>query len=364
MYSPNCNNEKQGQSSVNVRTSRLARASFMSAIFSICALFVGALLHSILPFFICFGAAILAVTLGIIALVQIGLSAGSLAGRGPAVIGIALPTGFFLLIYGFVVLLPIRMVAYRMTCGSNLAGIGKAMLIYACDYEDKFPRAGGPESRWTGRILNWAADNRFDAYALALDGSGGTASISSSFYLLIKYGEISPESFVCNKDSGTVAFRLSEFGDRVAPGTELIDVWDFGPEPWKHCSYTYHLPYGPYALDISYRPGMAVAADRNPWIDSPAAKARDFRIFDPNGNIKAQKAGNTISHKGEGQNVLFVDTHVYFEKRPWCGVKDDNIYTYRDGPDRRRGSPPTMRSQPADRLDSLLVHDPPVAGQK
>lgn len=28
----------------------------------------------------------------------------------------------------------------RMTCGVNLSGIGKAMLIYANDYEDKLPK--------------------------------------------------------------------------------------------------------------------------------------------------------------------------------------------------------------------------------
>ena len=31
----------------------------------------------------------------------------------------------------------------RFLCGSNLAQIGKAMLVYADDYEDELPRAGG-----------------------------------------------------------------------------------------------------------------------------------------------------------------------------------------------------------------------------
>ncbi len=36
----------------------------------------------------------------------------------------------------------VRAIAFRMVCGSNLSGIGKAMLIYANDYEDEFPQGG------------------------------------------------------------------------------------------------------------------------------------------------------------------------------------------------------------------------------
>jgi len=44
----------------------------------------------------------------------------------------------------------VRQLAFRMTCGTNLSGIGKAMLIYANDYEDELPRAGGRNSTWNG----------------------------------------------------------------------------------------------------------------------------------------------------------------------------------------------------------------------
>ena len=45
-------------------------------------------------------------------------------------------------------------------------------------------------------------------------------------------------------------------------------------------------------------------------------------------------------------------------------VIEDNIYTYRDGEDIRRGAPPELGSQPQDRLDSLLVHDSLVSSDK
>jgi hypothetical protein len=244
-----------------------------------------------------------------------------------------------------------------MVCGTNLCGIGKAMLIYANDYDDELPRAGGKNSVWAGRIPDWLADSRFAAYGLNADGTDGRATISSSLYLLVKYEELEPKRFVCKQDSGTTEFKLARY--RV-PNKELIDLWDFGPEPTKHYSYSYHMPYGLYALNISSEPGMAVAADRNPWQDSPFAKARDFHTFNPDGDKKAWKACNAVAHQGDGQNVLFMDAHVSFEKLSFCAVNDDNIYTYWDGPDIRRGAFPVLGSQPTNRLDSLLVNDPAI----
>jgi hypothetical protein len=127
----------------------------------------------------------------------------------------------------------------------------------------------------------------------------------------------------------------------------------------KCCSYTYHLPFGLYALTTSSEPGMAVAGDRSPWLDSPAATAKTIAQFNPTGtNVDQQKYGNSISHQEDGQNVLFMDTHVYFEKRSYCAINDDNIYTFWDGGDIRRGGAPAVgASEPMDRKDSFLVHD-------
>jgi prepilin-type N-terminal cleavage/methylation domain-containing protein len=254
----------------------------------------------------------------------------------------------------------VRQIAFRMVCGTNLSGIGKAMLIYANDYEDELPRAGGRSSTWSTPIPDWQALNRFGAYGLGTDGSGGTANISSCFYLLVKYAEVTPKSFICKGDSGAIEFKPSEHGivDR-----DLIELWDFGTyvdeadNPSTHCSYAYHVPFGVFALTTSSEPGMAVAADRNPWMDSPGGSAKDISLFDPDGGKEAIQIGNAVAHQEDAQNVLFLDIHVSQEKRPFCGINDDNIYTYWDGGDIRRGAMPTIGSEPQDRLDSLLVHD-------
>ncbi len=321
---------------------------------------IAALVLGILSFFSFGITAIPALIFGIISLVKIEKSGGRITGRGFAIAGIVTP------VLGFIPLMAImlpamfrtRQIAFRMVCATNLSGIGKAMLIYSNDYDDELPRAGGINSVWGNRIPQWRANNRFDAYGLSPDGSGGTATITSSFYLLVKYAEVTPKSFICKGDSGTNEFKPYDYqaGDR-----ELIDLWDFGIEPSRHCSYSYHMPYGLYALTNSYLPGMAVAADRNPWISSPAGEGKDpslLSMFNPDGGRRAVNIGNAIAHQEDGQNVLFMDSHVGFEKRSFCGINDDNIYTYWDGLDRRRGGMPIPgASEPQDRLDSYLVND-------
>jgi hypothetical protein len=268
--------------------------------------------------------------------------------------------------------------AFRMTCGTNLAGIGKAMLIYANDYDDELPRAGGRTTVWDQMPTSgWCAASRMVAYGTDAAGLGGMASITSCFYLLVKYAEVTPKSFICKYDAGTTEFKLSDYSKVVPPGYELINLWDFGPptEAYKHCSYSYHIPFGQYALTTSNEPGFAVAADRNPWIASPAAKAGDIAArwpgFRPDmtgpgvseaGTSKHARRGNAVGHQGDGQNVLFLDSHVEFAKRAFCGLDDDNIYTVSTRPDRGDlwGTMPVPgpSCQPANRRDSVLVNDP------
>jgi prepilin-type N-terminal cleavage/methylation domain-containing protein len=267
----------------------------------------------------------------------------------------------------------VRQLAFRMTCGTNLSGIGKAMLIYANDYEDELPRAGGRNSDWGLLGNNWSASDRYTAYGVTVGtGEGGTASVSSCFYLLVKYAEVTPKSFICKGDTGTAEFTLAE-EDVSAADFEMIDAWDFGATPSDNCSYSYHLPFGQYALTTSSEPGLAVASERNPWINSPAAEVdtSTFSNFQPdiqpyNGTSEQAMSGNAISHQGDGQNVLFLDSHVEFAKRSFCSMEDDNIFT-RSAISNKGDSLGTIvtagsSASAANRKDSLLVHDPDTMG--
>jgi len=250
----------------------------------------------------------------------------------------------------------------RLKCSQNLSVIGKAMMNYANDFSGKLPRSGGINSHYAPEIEKWNGADRFEAFDLETDGNGGRASISSCFYLLVKYDYMTPKSIVCPGDSNTTEFKIADANEN---SKTLVDLWDFGAFAFKHCSYSFHMPFSfsIHTLTTAFEPGMAVAADRNPWIRSPAAKEKLFPgNFKPDGDREAVKAGNSISHQEEGQNVLFLDNHVNFEKRSFCGIDNDNIYTYWHDGDIRMGQAPRPVADPSDKKHSLLIHDPPSGG--
>ncbi|MBN1505770.1 MAG: hypothetical protein JW955_02935 [Sedimentisphaerales bacterium] len=262
----------------------------------------------------------------------------------------------------------------RTICAENLAKIGKAMAGYTDENDGWFPRAGGRTTAW-GEMPSstaWMMPDRRMAFGMTADGSGGTASISASLYLLVKHFQVRPRTFVCKSDRGTTAFKLSDQqGLRTA--FELTDAWDFGPptESFRHSSYAYHIPYNLYSLRTSAVPDLAVLADRNPWILSPASDPMRFVDFRPDipfaggaiGTSATARMGNSITHQQDGQNVLFLDGRVIFEKRAYCAVERDNIYTLSTDTT-GKGSVlgvmplPVAGLSPTNRNDSLLVHDP------
>ena len=159
-------------------------------------------------------------------------------------------------------------------------------------------------------------------------------------------------------------FKLSDVAADLAPDTKLHDLWDFGPwidkenNPSTHCSYAYHWPIDQYALTVASDPAKAVAADRNPWMEPNKRSDNDWSDFQTGvlqDITEDKKKGNTIVHQDEGQNVLFLDGHVTFEKYPTCGIEDDNIYTRRNWGGGQIGEP--TYGAPANKKDSYLINN-------
>jgi prepilin-type N-terminal cleavage/methylation domain-containing protein len=252
-----------------------------------------------------------------------------------------------------------KALAYRMVCGANLTGIGKAMSLYSQDFDGDYPVAGGPQALWStlgsvnniGWLKNWSEPKTFGA------PPNNKATITSCFYLLVRYGQASPKQFVCKGDEATI-FSLSLF--TIKP-TSIFNTWDFGDGaqvwPGECCSYSYHMPF---AIPDP-RPGregelttfmvrerspedMPVCADRNPFLDEHLA----------GGSPGIEE--NAYAHNGDGQNVLYKDNHVDFENSPLVGIGQDNIWCYYDGGD----EPPQFIGDdgpPADRTDAYLVNE-------
>ena len=168
-----------------------------------------------------------------------------------------------------VVLVPVllakpREQSIRQLCAANLAQIGKTMLAYANDYQGALPRAA---ATW-GAVPNWEAPNRYMAFSLDVKGQGGTATISSCFFLLVKYYEVPTKLFICRGDRGTTEFILSGWGKSIPTNFKLADAWDFGPrtESFKHCSYSYHIPFGLISPDDLARPESGRGRRSQPFL--------------------------------------------------------------------------------------------------
>ncbi len=226
----------------------------------------------------------------------------------------------------------VKQLAHRMVCGTNLSGIGKSMIMYSTDNHEEYPIGGDrrPLPVW-GDTAAWQALLRPDVWT-------DSSSVTSCFYLLIKFADAQPKQFICKGDVGSAVFQLSEIPGVVI--TDITEAWDFGPvpaRPGKYCSYSYNNPFWynniSYAVSTVTNPGCAIAADRNPYFDEnaepvigdnelrePVLDTEDGSYLDPD------KKSSTAAHQREGQNVLFNDSHVKFERFPNCGVNNDNIW--------------------------------------
>ena len=253
----------------------------------------------------------------------------------------------------------VRAIAYRLTCGTNLSGIGKSMIMYASDYNEDFPRGGykgpSPPNRWSasGHITCFPCDTLGQAF-----GSSGDTTIGSCYFLLIKYEEVGVKQFVCKGDAGTKSFKLSDaLGSVVPPGRKVEECWDFGGydtlnvgQPGKAYSYAYQYPFtitphpcpgagssgtssAFFGVNSAARPGTPVSSDRNPYLDANAKGHLDSAALDnPMGEGTPQqwsdkdRKANCAAHQWEGQNVMYVDAHVSFEKYPTVGIRNDHIW--------------------------------------
>ena len=252
---------------------------------------------------------------------------------------------------------------YRMVCASNLGGIGKAIYIYSQDNDGDFPVAGGLEASWTtlgsvnniGWLLGWPEEKTFGA------PPNNKATITSCLYLLIRYRMAQPKQFVCTGDEATV-FRLSLFN--IPPRGGIYDTWDFGDGaqiwPGECCSYSYHMPFSfpdprpgheaeltNFAITARSHEDSPLCADRNPFLDEHLVGSS------PDVN------DNCYAHGGRGQNVLYKDMHVDFERSPLVGIAEDNIWTYYD-PNTGTDQPPAFigdEGPPSDASDAYLVNE-------
>jgi prepilin-type processing-associated H-X9-DG protein len=321
---------------------------------------VAALVLGLLGFLMCPIAAVAAIVTGIIGLVRANNLRPLHRRRWAAIAGICCGTLGLLLVPTEISILfpPGRTMPRRAICSANLRGIGQGMHIYANDNEDWFPidfhrpppEGAGPDVTAVAFIGRMSANL---TTAIVPGDTDAATHPSRSMFMLVISGVSSAMQFVC-PDSGD---REDDLRNSTPAGTvaAMPNVNRFDFKGYSHLSYGYQLPFGRNgrpreALD----PRMPIAADKGPFFQAgtpvlaegrtpdafigvPGAKLTLPGVQDDKAALKLPNAAwapyNSRNHKGEGQNVLYVDGHVEFQRTPLAGLGHDNIYTQEVTPD-------------------------------
>lgn len=264
-----------------------------------------------------------------------------------------------------------RELAKRAVCASNLRGIGQGMHIYANDNREWFPihffDAGdidvGPptetEMTYDEQLgiqyhLPTAPDAEEDDHQDA-----DVNHPSRSLFLLIAAGSQTAGQFVCpsGPDEEDDLRNRGEYVSESASGDEEAarpgkTRFDFAG--YTKLSYAYQVPFGRRGrpretLDSR----MPLSADKGPYYQQhedgaepdDTGRVPDQRnTLEPPTEWDGESATNVIkysneewrsynsgNHNTEGQNILFVDGHVDFERKPIAGIHHDNIFTAVNG---------------------------------
>lgn len=251
-----------------------------------------------------------------------------------------------------------RELAKRAVCASNLRGIGQGCHIYSNDNTESFPQHYYQSNEQ-------GASPPFTSGVQYLQRMGTTAQLSiktqtspltstnvghhsRSMFLLIIGGQSTPGQFICPSSGDTEDNLRNNGTDSTQPPESAAQPgrnrFDF--KGWPHVSFGYQVPFGKKGkptqkMDVR----MALAADKGPYFragttdGSTQTTPDDFSGIDPPttwGTIAADilkknnddwRPYNSANHSGEGEEVLFVDGHADWIKKPIGGVNNDNIYT-------------------------------------
>ena len=282
--------------------------------------------------------------------------------KGITLVGLIVVT--LVIIFFVIAMLPLFMRTgcrgCRVVCGTNLKGLGNAIIVYASEHKDKYPQlpGSGPWSKELGFAYDLPKPN------FSLDGEQGNVgrTISASWYLLVREADVSPKSFTCPES------KQKEFDGKNPQNRDITDLWDFGNNPYPHVSYAMHNPYGKFPANGSRAATFAVAADMSPWFENgdilpPGNKGKHPRIITAN-DPNSWRLGLGRFHEQQkqytpGQFLLYADGHNSYETKPNVGVNNDNIYTYwstdkdPNQQDIEGGTAPTNR-EPSNDAKSLL----------
>ncbi len=249
-----------------------------------------------------------------------------------------------------------REIAKRAVCASNLRGIGQGMKVYANDNDDWHPHERYTEFAGAGNGIGVSFVGNLSANMISSVTSVATIASnqhpSRSLFILVINGTCTTKQFICPSSGDSEDDLRNRTGTVQVAAQPGINRFDFRGYPYL--SYGYQLPFGRNAKPNENRdPRDVMMADKGPWFESAGEQAdgtaRDqaragFTPGTTTPNVGTTNPSqilqldndrwrpyNSRNHNGEGQNVLYQDGHVDFEKKPITGVNNDNIYTRQNG---------------------------------
>jgi len=284
---------------------------------------VGALVCGIISFLTgCFPLGIVSIILGIRAMNRCTRQPNRYEGRGMAIAGLVLGcVSFLMLALPISILLPslsrARELSKCTVCAANLRGIGQAMYIYALDDPGTFPAIAQVLETNSGRMRIFNPQDR-----TTMPSTTGIPSPTVDMWVLVRAGDATPKQFTCPSTT-----------DMADPAWNVTAYYDFASA--ANLSYAYQYQHDPDrpVLGTSSEPSFPFMADANPYIKGGVMGFIQTDRLSPS-------RGNSTNHTNrEGQNVLYQDGHVLFEKGPDCGLAGvttipqvsrarDNIYTW------------------------------------
>ncbi len=207
--------------------------------------------------------------------------------------------------------------AKRTVCGTNLRGIGHGLYLYANEDPYGFPMIGPIVISNTGQMRLFHQQDR-----IGVPSTTGIPSPTVDLWAMVRPSFALPRQFICPSTT-----------DQPDPAADTTAYYDFLST--QNLSYAYQYQHDPnrQVIGPSSEPEFPIAADGNPYVKGGVSGS----IIQDRLSIYS---GNSVNHsERDGQNVLFQDGHVVFEKGPDVGLAGrtsipqvsrgrDNIYTW------------------------------------
>jgi prepilin-type N-terminal cleavage/methylation domain-containing protein len=196
-----------------------------------------------------------------------------------------------------------RELANRTTCGANLTGIMKAMLVYCSDNNDCYVYLGPSTTAQQNPVGN---------------NMGG---LMNDMFYMVGSGSVAPKQFLCKSDNN------ANQGGSTAPNQTTTGV-GYLPTYWNNTGTV----TSPGASDLFYSYSWAYQYYQTNlaawWKNTMDAGAPIGADINPGTSVQTwpKPQHNSRTHLDDGQNVVYGDAHAEFTRTPACGEAGDNIY--------------------------------------